>query len=54
MLVYPYKTQVQIADVSMALRDYIRRKSQDNHVFVEFDCHPNFIANEILTNFMPH
>jgi hypothetical protein len=53
MLVYPYKTQVQIVDVSMALRNYIRRKSQDNLAFVEFDRHPNFIANEILTNFMP-
>jgi hypothetical protein len=27
----------------MALHNYIRRKTQENHVFVEFDCHLNFI-----------
>jgi len=31
----------------MALHNYIRRKTQENRVFVEFDCHLNFIPDDI-------
>jgi hypothetical protein len=34
----------------MALHNYIRRKTQENHVFVEFDCHLNFIHDDIWIN----
>jgi hypothetical protein len=33
MPAYPYKTQVEIVVASMALHNYIRRKSQDDAVF---------------------
>jgi hypothetical protein len=48
MHVYPYKTQVEIVVASMALHNYIRRRSHDDVAFAEFDCNSNFIPNDIL------
>lgn len=31
---------------------YIIKESQKNHVFEEFDCQPNFVTVDILTNVM--
>jgi len=48
MHAYLYKMQVKIVVASMALHNYIRRRSQDNVVFVEYDRNPNFIPNDFL------
>jgi hypothetical protein len=45
---YPYKTQIEIAVASMTLYDYIKRRSQDDVVFTEYDRNPNFILNDFL------
>uniref|UniRef100_A0A6N2MVI3 DDE Tnp4 domain-containing protein n=1 Tax=Salix viminalis TaxID=40686 RepID=A0A6N2MVI3_SALVM len=45
---YPYKTQVQIIVASMALNNYIRRRSQHDDVFVEYDRNPDYIPDELL------
>jgi hypothetical protein len=54
MLVFPYKTQVHIFMTSMALHNYIRRKSEHEAAFTEFDCHPKFVLRGILTDVVPH
>jgi hypothetical protein len=48
MYAYQYKTQVEIAVASMTLHNYIRRRSQDDEVFTEYDCNSNFIPDEFL------
>jgi hypothetical protein len=48
MSAYPYKTQVEIVVASMTLHNYIRRRSQDDEVFAEYDCNPNFISDDFL------
>ena len=48
MSAYPYKTQVEIIVASIALHNYIRRRSQDDIVFVEYDRNSNFIPNDFL------
>jgi hypothetical protein len=48
MHAYPYKTQVEIVVVSMTLYNYIRRRSQDDEVFAEYDHNPNFIPDDFL------
>nr|XP_034893497.1 protein ALP1-like [Populus alba] len=48
MPAYPYKTQVEIVVTSMALHNYIRRRSQDDAVFSEYDRNPNFIPDDFL------
>nr|XP_034896189.1 protein ALP1-like [Populus alba] len=48
MPAYPYKTQVEIVVASMALHNYIRRKSQDDTVFSKYDRNPNLIPNDFL------
>ncbi|KAG5248876.1 protein ALP [Salix suchowensis] len=45
---YPYKTQVQIIVASMALNNYIRRRSQHDDVFGEYDRNPDYIPDELL------
>ncbi|XP_011015239.1 PREDICTED: uncharacterized protein LOC105118883, partial [Populus euphratica] len=45
---YPYKTQVEIVVTSMALHNYIRRRSQDDAVFSEYDRNPNLIPDDFL------
>ena len=37
----------------MTQHNYFEKKSQDDHVFLEFDCHLDFVFDEILTNVMP-
>ena len=32
----------------MAIYNYIRSRSHDDIKFVEFDCNPNFVPNDIL------
>jgi len=39
---------------SMALHNYIRRKSEHDAAFTEFDCHPKFVLRGILTDVVPH
>ena len=46
--------QVEIVVPSIALHNYIRRRSQDDGVFAEYDCNPNFISDDILTNIVAH
>jgi hypothetical protein len=53
MHVFPYKTQVQIVVASMALHNYIRRKSIEDVALNEFDRHPDFVLNDILTDVVP-
>ena len=48
MPAYPYKTQVEIVVTSMALHNYIRRSSQDDAVFSEYDHNPNLIPDDFL------
>jgi hypothetical protein len=48
ILVYPYKTQVEIVVVSMVLHNYIRRISQDDAFFSEYDRNPNLISDDFL------
>ncbi|KAG5223875.1 protein ALP [Salix suchowensis] len=48
MPAYPYKTQVAIVVASMALHNYIRRRSQDDVVFVEYDRNPDYIPDDFL------
>nr|XP_034896703.1 protein ALP1-like [Populus alba] len=48
MPAYPYKTQVEIVVASMALHNYIRRRSQDDAVFSEYDRNPNLIPDDFL------
>ena len=42
---YQYKTQVQIVVASMTLHNYIRRRSQLDVDFVQYDCNPNYISD---------
>ena len=53
MPAYPYKSQVQIVVASMALHNYIRRKSQEDFAFTEYDRNPNFIPDDILADVFP-
>jgi len=50
MPAYPYKIQVEIVVASMTLHNYIRRRSQDDAVFSEYDRNPNFILDDFLPN----
>uniref|UniRef100_A0A6N2MWC7 Uncharacterized protein n=1 Tax=Salix viminalis TaxID=40686 RepID=A0A6N2MWC7_SALVM len=45
---YPYKTQVAIIVASMTLNNYIRRRSQHDDIFVEYDRNPDYIPDELL------
>jgi len=54
MHVYPYKTQVEIVVASMALHNYIRRRSHDDVAFAEFDRNPNFVPDDILLDVVAH
>jgi hypothetical protein len=54
MSAYPYKSQVQIVVASMTLHNYIRRKSQEDVAFTEYDRNPNFILDDILADVVPH
>lgn len=51
---YPYNTQIQIAGTSMALHNYIRRMSQNDCAFTQFDEHPNFIPNDVFPDVAIH
>ena len=42
---YQYKTQVQIVVASMTLHNFIRRRSQHDVDFVQYDCNPNYIPH---------
>ena len=53
MHAYPYKTQVKIVVASMALHNYIRRRSQCDITFAEYDRNPNFIPEDILPDIVP-
>jgi len=50
---FPYEAQVQIVVASITLHDYIRRKSQEDIAFREFDRHPNFVLDDFLTGVFP-
>jgi hypothetical protein len=54
MSAYPYKTQVDIVVASMALHNYIRKKLQDDEIFVEYDRNPNFIQDDFLPDIVAH
>ena len=42
------KTQVKIVVASMTLHNYIRRRSQDDMIFAEYNRNPNFVSKDIL------
>jgi hypothetical protein len=50
MPAYPYKSQVQIVLISMTLHNYIRRKSEEDVAFTEYDHNPNFILDNFLAD----
>ena len=50
MPAYPYKSQVKIVVASMALHNYIRRKSQEDIVFTEYDRNPQFVPDDFLAD----
>ena len=45
--------QVKIVIASMTLHNYIRRKSQDDIIFAEYDHNPNFVPKYILPDVVP-
>ena len=50
MLTYPYKSQVHIVVAAMALHNNIRRKSQEDVAFIEYDLNPHFIPDDFLAD----
>ena len=38
---------------SMTLHNYIKRRSQDDITFAEYDRNPNFVPEDILPNVVP-
>ena len=50
---FPCKTQVKIVIASMALHNYIWRKSSQNVAFNEFDIHPDFVPPDTLNDVVP-
>jgi hypothetical protein len=50
---FPYKSQVKIVVVSMALHNYIRRKSGKDVAFNEFDNHPDFVTPDTFPDVVP-
>ena len=48
MPAYPYKMQVEFVVASMALHNYIRRRSHDDVAFAEFDRNPSYVLDDIL------
>jgi hypothetical protein len=53
MPAYPYKTQFEIIVASMALHNYIKRRSQDDAVFSEYDLNSNLIPDDFLPDIVP-
>jgi hypothetical protein len=53
MHAYLYKTQVEIEVASMTLHNNIRRRSQDDAVFSEYDRNPNLIPDAFLPDIVP-
>ena len=45
---YQYKTQVQIVIASMTLHNFIRRRSQYDDDFLQYDCNHNYIPDDFL------
>ena len=45
---YQYKMQVQIVVASMTLHNFIRRRSQHDVDFVQYDCNPNYVPDDVL------
>ena len=44
---------MQIVVTSMTLHKYIRRKSQEDVAFTEYDHNPNFIPDDFLADVVP-
>ena len=40
--------QVQIVVASMALHNFIRRRWQHDIDFVQYDCNPNYVPDDVL------
>jgi hypothetical protein len=53
MPTYPYKMHVEIVVASMTPHNYIRRRSQDDAVFSEYDRNPNLILDDFLPDIVP-
>jgi hypothetical protein len=53
MLVFPCKTLVQIVAASMALHNYIRRKSVQDAAFNVFERHPDLCLRIFLRDILP-
>jgi hypothetical protein len=50
---FPYKSQVKIVVASMALHNYIRRKSGQDVAFNKFDSYPDFVPPDIFPDVVP-
>ncbi|XP_061961541.1 protein ALP1-like [Populus nigra] len=50
---FPYKSQVKIVVASMALHNYIRRKSGQDVAFNKFDSHPDFVPPDTFPDVVP-
>jgi len=51
---FNYKAQVQIVFASMTIHNYIRRTSLQDVIFIEFDCHLDFVPDDFLIDVTPH
>jgi hypothetical protein len=54
MFAYPYKAQVKVIIASMTLHNYIRKKSQEDVAFIEYNHNPNFIRYDIFVDIFPY
>jgi hypothetical protein len=50
---FPYKSQVKIVVATMALHNYIQRKSGKDVAFNEFDNHPDFVPPYTFPDVVP-
>ncbi|XP_034932828.1 uncharacterized protein [Populus alba] len=50
---FPYKSHVKIVVASMALHNYIRRKSSQDVAFNNFDNHPDFVPQDTFPDVVP-
>ena len=50
---FPYKSHVKIVVASMALHNYIQRKSGQDVAFNKFDSHPDFVPLNTFPDVVP-
>ena len=53
MFAYTYKTQLKIVVATMTSHNNMRRRSQGDITFAEYDRNPNFVFEDILPDVVP-